>query len=369
MLCDSPLYVSVGVGANYSRIRKDLFSACASDLKNADITIGNFEGVVCHPKKKNLQELQMACEENTIKDLKLNGFNILNLANNHCLQHGTNNFFRTKAVCEQNGIHVSGIKGESPYVIGINGIKLAFLSLCVHYEWYEPNDIQYEDNIERIFSETIKIKNKDPKTIIVISVHWGDEFSTFPSNAQIALAHKFVELGANIILGHHSHVYQGIEKYKGSLIVYGQGNFISDMIPVLCRQTGIVQITITENDNNYDMDYELIPYYINDNLIPEISNSAWFTDRQRELELAVNNKFSDDYYWQKVSQNHRECHDAFSKFFLRHIGSYKVNISWKMIFEFIRRKLDKVTGNSSFGRKGSMEQEIYAALERTGKRI
>ena len=57
MLCDSPLYVSVGVGANYSRIRKDLFSACASDLKNADITIGNFEGVVCHPKKKNLQEL------------------------------------------------------------------------------------------------------------------------------------------------------------------------------------------------------------------------------------------------------------------------------------------------------------------------
>lgn len=96
MLCDSPLYVSVGVGANYSRIRKDLFSACASDLKNADITIGNFEGVVCHPKKKNLQELQMACEENTIKDLKLNGFNILNLANNHCLQHGTNNFFGQK---------------------------------------------------------------------------------------------------------------------------------------------------------------------------------------------------------------------------------------------------------------------------------
>lgn len=367
MLCDSPLFVSVGAGTQYSKNKSGFFDNCAEHFSDADITIGNFEGCIYSPKKYTLDECQMACEEDTIKTLSEKGFNILNIANNHCLQHGVGSFFRTKEECEQNGIQPCGIKDEEPFLTDINGIRLAFLSICIHYEWYEPNDIRYENNIDHIFSKIRQIRKEDHDRVIVLSVHWGDEFSIFPSNSQIALAHRFVEYGVDIILGHHSHVFQGIEKYKDSLIVYGQGNFISDMKPKVCRETGIVKITIVENENKREIDYTLISYYINDSYTPVSYKNDWFDERQKELASALDGKFSDDEYWQRIYRNHAACHGAFTSFFKHNIFSYKLKISIKMIIDFIKRKLKKLTGKSSFGRKGSMENDIYAAIERNNE--
>lgn len=341
MLSDSPLYVGVGVGSAYPQIKGSIFKDCKTEFENADIVVGNFETVVYHPKRQNLAELQMSCSEAVIEELRDSGFSVLNLANNHCLQHGTSGFLYTKEICEKNGLRAIGVKDEEPASIEIEGHLILFFSICLHTEWYQPNDIQYENNIERVINKIQKMHNKNPESTIVLSVHWGDEFAMFPSNSQIEIAHKFVDYGVDIILGHHSHVFQGIEKYKNSIIVYGQGNFVSDMVPTMCRETAIVRISLDIENEKKEKNFEIIPYYISDDFVPEKSSAIWFEDRQKKLDKAINKGFPDEEYWRAVNANHKKCHNDFRVKFINSFFNYKITISLKMLLEFADRKIKK----------------------------
>ena len=362
MLCDSPLYVSVGVGTNYPKIRKQLYSNCQDDLKSGDITIGNLESVFYIPPKNNLKERQMICPAEAITDLKKAGFNVLNVANNHCLQHGTDSFFKTISLCRDSGITAVGSKNEDICYLKIKDVTAAFLSLCLVYERYQPADIQYQDNITHVVDMIKKIKEAKENSLIIISVHWGDEFTTYPSNAQITLAHKLIEYGANIILGHHSHVFQGVEEYKNGLILYGQGNFISDMKPELCSETGITKIYAEETDVGFKLYYEIIPYKIND-FIPVKNKGEWIIQRQKDLQNALENRISDDVYWENKTKNHKTCHEVFKSYFISHIKQYDLRISSQMIMEFGLRKIGKLTGSYVSGRGSSMDGKIYSQLD------
>lgn len=352
MLSDSPLFVGVGVGTAFPVIKDKIFNQCSEDLTDADISIGNFETVVYHPKHKNLAELQMSCSEETITIVKKAGFNILNLANNHCLQHGTDAFFYTKKTCENLGIGAIGVRDEKPYICEVKGQRFAFFSLCIHTEWYQPDDIRYEDNIDRVLKKIEELHKTEPNIVITLAVHWGDEFATFPTNAQIELAHKFVDKGTSIILGHHSHVFQGIERYKDALIVYGQGNFVSDMVPRMCRETGIVKISISIENGKRDINFKVLPFYINDSLIPEASDGEWFVDRQKELENALNGQYSDEDYWRVVNAHHKTCSNDFRVRFRKSFYMYRWNIFVRMMYEFVIRKIKKIRNKKFMKRKG-----------------
>ncbi|GFI03988.1 capsule biosynthesis protein CapA [Lachnospiraceae bacterium] len=341
MLSDSPLFVGVGVGAAFHEIKERLFNDCMKDFHTADIVIGNLESVVYNPKHKNLKELQMCCTEKEIEFLKNAGFSILNLANNHCLQHGTDSFFHTKEVCENAGINTIGIRDEKPLIYDLAGVRIAFFSVCIHIEWYQPNDIQYEDDIERVLKKVQKLHDTEPDTVIVLVAHWGDEFATFPSNVQIELAHRFVDVGTDIILGHHSHVFQGIERYKDSIIAYGQGNFVSDMVPTMCRETGIVKVKIISGSSRKNITYEVIPYFINDSLILEQNNGNWFKERQVALEEALDGTYSDKEYWNVVNAHHSSCSRDFRNRFVHTFYKYRPNVFIRMIYEFIVRKIKR----------------------------
>lgn len=344
MLSDSPLFVGVGAGSAFHEIKDRLFNDCMEHFNMADIVIGNLETVVYHPKRKNLKELQMCCSKEEIEFLKGAGFSILNLANNHCLQHGTDSFFHTKEVCEKTGIGVVGIRDENPLVRDIAGTRIAFFSVCIHIEWYQPNHIQYEDDVERVFKKVRELHDTEPDTVIVLNVHWGDEFAVFPSNAQIDLAHRFVDGGADIILGHHSHVFQGIERYKDAIIAYGQGNFVSDMVPKMCRETGIVKVRIISGRGRKNITYEIIPYFINDSLILERYDGKWIEERQKELEAALNGTYSDKAYWDIVNAYHSSCSRDFRNRFIHTFYKYRPNVLIRMIYEFIIRKFKKLRG-------------------------
>lgn len=345
MLSDSPLYVGVGVGSAYPQMKGNIFENCKSDFDTADVVIGNLETVVYHPRHNNLAELQMCCSEDIVEELRDSGFSVLNLANNHCLQHGTDGFLYTKKVCDRLGIHGIGLKDEVPSEIEIGECRMFFLSICLHTEWYQPDDIQYEDNIERVIKKIREIHYSNIDSLVVLSVHWGDEFATYPSNEQIKLAHRFADNGVDILLGHHSHVFQGIEKYKNSLIVYGQGNFVSDMVPSMCRETAIVKIFIDIREHEKEIDYELRPYYIADTFIPEKCSDDWFDERQNELARAINGDFSDEDYWRTVRVHHKNCHNDFRTKFINDFFKYKFRISSRMLYEFLLRKVKKIKRN------------------------
>lgn len=362
MICDSPLYASVGVGSKYPEIRGELFNNCKAVFNDADIVIGNFETVVHRPKNKSLKEIQMSCPEGVVEELKKAGFNVLNIANNHCMQHGIDGFDNTKRACEKYGIKPIGIRDEEPYIKEIEGVKVAFFSICIHLEWYEPEHILYENRIEKIIKGVVNLREKDADMGIIVSVHWGDEFAMYPSNAQIALAHRLVDCGANIILGHHSHVYQGIEEYKGAVIVYGQGNFVSDMVPEMCRQTGIVRIEIDEQKR---ATYRLFPYIIGNDFIPVSAVDKWTKGRKAELNKALNGEHSDDDYWKAIKKNHSVGHYDFKKYFKKNVGQYKLTVSSRMIVEFLGRKFKRIIGTTTDGKVSSMDSEIYEVLKTT----
>lgn len=360
MICDSPLYASIGVGTKYPKIKDRLFANCNQIFKNADLVIGNFEGCFYEPKRNSLDELQMSCDRDMLSDLRNTGFDILNFANNHCMQHGVDSFLEAGDLCRENGIKAIGYKNEPPYVVEIKGMELVFLALCLHYERYDPAHILYEDSITRTFSVVEEQRKKRPNCIIILSVHWGDEFATFPSSSQITLGHKLVDAGVNVILGHHSHVFQGIEKYKNSVIAYGQGNFISDMRPSQCRETAIVRLIILDSDN---IDYELHTFYINDEFIPESAGAEWFEKRQNEMQIALNSEITEQMYWEQIRMNHGHSHAVFRKYFMNNLTKYRLSISLKMLIDFIKRKIHRASKNSTFGINGSYDPEIYKALE------
>jgi len=85
------------------------------------------------------------------------------------------------------------------------------------------------DNKTKKIIKTIKmVKSSKPDNFLIVSLHWGEEYKLINSLAQQKLAHQIIEAGADLIIGHHPHVVQNIEKYQGKLIFYSLGNFIFD---------------------------------------------------------------------------------------------------------------------------------------------
>ena len=143
MICDSPLYASVGVGSRYKEIRLKLIEESKSQFEGADMVIGNLESVVHEPKNSGLQEVQMCCPKGALQDLSDIGFGVLNIANNHIMQHGAKAFEKTICACRAVGLHCIGEKAKHPYYVTIKGIQFALFSLCIHLEWYQPNNIMF----------------------------------------------------------------------------------------------------------------------------------------------------------------------------------------------------------------------------------
>jgi poly-gamma-glutamate capsule biosynthesis protein CapA/YwtB (metallophosphatase superfamily) len=165
--------------------------------------------------------------------LKYAGINGVSLANNHACDYGTTGLMDTIVKLAESGIDSAGagIDIESahlPLTITINGIKLAILAYT---------DIAFEDTfagrdnpgVAKAKLESIKEDIKHYKTIndfIIVSVHWGIEYSEYPEAKEIKLAHAIIKSGADAIIGHHPHIFQGIEIYEGKPIFYSLGNFI-----------------------------------------------------------------------------------------------------------------------------------------------
>jgi len=86
----------------------------------------------------------------------------------------------------------------------------------------------FMDKEEEIIKKIKMVKSSNPDNFLIVSMHWGEEYKLINSLTQQRLAHKIIEAGADLIIGHHPHVVQNIEKYQGKLIYYSLGNFIFD---------------------------------------------------------------------------------------------------------------------------------------------
>jgi len=243
---------------NYS----DIFSEeVTKAFKKADIVFGNLECVVSEdfndydPNSWIERPKLMMAPPVAIDFLKQNNFSILNIANNHMLDHGKKKAEETIEHIAKNEMLYIGDPSNQDNRVGqieINNKKIGFFGYNL-----------YVDEKKKVKNNIIKdIKNeKDNFDILVVSVHWGSEHIDRPSNEQMDFARKMVDLGVDIVLGHHSHVFQPVEIYEGKVIAYSLGNFIFDMWRPQHLHSGILDIEISQDN---EIDVNIIPTKQND---------------------------------------------------------------------------------------------------------
>ena len=156
-----------------------------------------------------------------------------NLANNHSYDYGEKSYTDTIQALEDAGISTFGY--DRTAIVEIKGVKVGLLGT---YE-LDTHEACEEDMIKNIQS-----LQEQGAQIIIASFHWGIERANIPNETQVKLAHSAIDHGADLVLGHHPHVLQGIETYKGKNIVYSLANFCfggnsspSDMDSMIYQQT------------------------------------------------------------------------------------------------------------------------------------
>jgi len=252
-----------------------LFQYIKNYLADGDIVCGNLEGIISS-KKNNETGIKSAIfwgEPGCAEAMQKAGFNCLFLANNHTAQHGIDALKRTCSLLDNNQIKWTGFNPSQPdkpqpVIFTIKGIKIGILAYCETQQYHLEKQILPLINLENINKDIASLKTECD--IVIISLHWGDEFIEYPSPQQVNLAHEIINSGASIILGHHSHSLQGIEEYNNGIIVYSLGTFIKDLWRKELRQSVIFECEITKDKI---ISYDVIPIFISDNYQPEIITS------------------------------------------------------------------------------------------------
>ncbi|KKG99369.1 poly-gamma-glutamate biosynthesis protein [Methanosarcina mazei] len=238
-------------------------------FENNDILFGNLETVLSATGKEAKKSVVLKSSPESINYLNEAGFNILNISNNHILDLGLEGFKNTLSLLDENKLEYIGAGFEksslNSAVIERNGIKLGFLGYTIG-RFKVPEEISISKIKEKkIISDIELIKGKCD--FVVVSLHWGTENVFYPSPKQIELAHELIDHGATLILGHHPHVLQGIEKYKNGLIAYSLGNFQFDC-KLSQSSTNDSIILCVEFDKNGINDFQIIPVVINEVFAP-----------------------------------------------------------------------------------------------------
>ena len=227
-----------------------LVDEIAECLHDSEITFGNLETIlsdVAHDPR-SLASSELRGRPIDAKNLSDAGFNFLNIANNHCMQHGLEAFNDTVHLLSAENIDIIGlnIDGKSNVIIKtISDINIAFVGYSLRPEKFHKFDPPYAlSNEDTIIQDITNISGSFDGPIVV-SLHWGEEYLNYPSRKQMHFAHKLIDEGAALVLGHHSHVLQGIETYNGGIIVYSLGNFIFDKWQRNPRETILFKCTLS----------------------------------------------------------------------------------------------------------------------------
>lgn len=197
--------------------------------KSTDFNIVNLECPITNIiEKEENQAVNMASPEESVSLLK--PFNIVSLANNHIRDYKTKGIVDTLNVLNKNEIKYFGI-GENqkdaikPLLIEKDGYKLAFFGATRYANASLEKGLGTAKDSFLLMKKQIKQLKKEGY-FVVPYFHWGYEYVRIPSPKERRLAHKCIDAGADVVIGSHPHIYQGIEEYKGKTIVYSLGNFI-----------------------------------------------------------------------------------------------------------------------------------------------
>jgi poly-gamma-glutamate synthesis protein (capsule biosynthesis protein) len=220
----------------------------APALGRADLVFGNLESplstVGAHDPKNNCFRADPAA----IKVLTLGHFGMVSYANNHCLDPGRAGYLQTLKHLDDAGIRYTGAAADpsqaySLRIMEVNGLKVGFMGFT-DLDFNTPCYSKVPHDLAAHQRRIAQAKNKCD--LLVVSYHWGTEYSEKPTDRQRTLAHATIDAGADLVLGHHPHVLEGVEFYKGHPITYCMGNFIFDQRPGIKMDSALFKLFYKE---------------------------------------------------------------------------------------------------------------------------
>ncbi len=220
---------------------------------NADISMVNLESPFTQEGSAREKEYIFRALPEYVKILKNAGIDIVCLANNHIFDYSEQGLFDTIDHLDKAGILHAGagrnkIEARKAEVITVKGKKLAFLAyygLRPHSDSHPATEDSAGTALRNLRYIQKDIRSlRDSVDFIIVNYHWGIEKDNQPEQDQIFFAHKTIDYGADLIIGHHPHVWQGIERYKGKIIAYSLGNFIFGGNSRKHEITGFIQVSL-----------------------------------------------------------------------------------------------------------------------------
>ena len=240
------------LNAYYENYGADYFFSNVKSIFSADdLTIANFEGTLTDSEDREDKEYAFKAPAEYAGILTSGSVEAVNTANNHSHDYGDQGYEDTISALDSAGILNFGY--DKTVVTEVKGIKVGLVGI------YELKD--HLERKEQLKQNIAKVKAEGAQITIVI-FHWGNEKEEVPDSNQTTLAHLAIDEGADLVCGHHPHVLQGIEEYKGKNIVYSLGNFCfggnqypSDMDTMIFQQT----FTVDQNGVKADNVTNIIP--------------------------------------------------------------------------------------------------------------
>lgn len=191
--------------------------------------------------------------------LKDSGINVLNVANNHIAEHGTAGFDKTADTLYGRGIMTVGClhEGEADILtIKDDQATICMAGFCDERVCSIANPGCYASLEEEKVLDTLERMKALHPDVIIFVFHWGNEYIHFPSLEQRKLAYKLIDLGADLIIGHHPHVIQPYESYHNGHIIYSLGNFCFDDVQSDHFGKGMMAKVTIQDKSVHDMAFE-----------------------------------------------------------------------------------------------------------------
>lgn len=208
-------------------------------LQSGDIVFGNLESSITPGREIKTGEFMFRSDPEVAQAMRDAGFTIVSLANNHTPNFGVKGLLDTFRYLEEAGIKYIGAgendaKARQPAFFESSSLTFAFLA-------YNDTDVVpksygvQENSPGTVFMDIEKMRHdvmkaKESADFVIVSMHSGTEYVQYPNLSQKNFARAAIDAGGELILGHHPHVVQTMEKYKGKYIFYSLGNFVFDQM-------------------------------------------------------------------------------------------------------------------------------------------
>lgn len=279
-------YFSFGHGPRTSIENGDyLFSNVHDVLNSADYVVGNLEGPISDAGAvdHSFESMVFRGHGSSADQLKSANINVVNLANNHAVQHGAEALDETVSVLLDQGIQPIGLTESESFIVGEGAFSCALIGMSAIADNTDVRQDSYVSfSLDALKSKLITARSKAAKVILIL--HWGDESLCQPSQQQRELAKQILEMGVDLIVGHHPHIFYDIERNDNHVVAYSLGDFVFDLPwDLRLTRSGILDIKIGQSG---DLEHCLVwPIKIAANGTPKLDGKPVSCGKTEQLSL------------------------------------------------------------------------------------